>query len=48
MHSDGGINGREGITSYVTGGKNNTWPLKQNMLQPSGQKEALLGTSFST
>jgi hypothetical protein len=47
MHSDGGINGREGITPYVTSGKNNTWPLKQSMLQPSGKKEALLGRSFA-
>ena len=46
MHSDGGINGQEGITPYVTSGKNNTWPQTQSMLQPSGEKEAFRGRSF--
>jgi len=41
MHNDGGINEQEGIKPYVNSGKNNTWPQKQNMLQPSGKKEAI-------
>jgi len=46
MHDDGSFNGRKTITTYVTIGKNNTWPQKQSMQQPSGKKGIHPGKSI--
>jgi hypothetical protein len=46
-HRDGVTNARKGILPYVTNGKNNTWPPKQSMRQPSGRKDTHPGRSFA-